>query len=167
MNRSEVWARAYSAALLNPNLAGLARDHADTALREFDLRFRGGPDRQDSTAVRSDLVSLLERDFELYRNDPASSRYQKGFLAALLMVADELGIEVAEKNELEDQCIERANPNPTYAVDGHETASPCSSLTVDGQHAPFRIFDTEGQDWLPGLYFFREEAQAIADRLNS
>lgn len=51
------------------------------------------------------------------------------------------------------------NPNPKLCVDGHEFADRESNLTGDGKFAPFRIFDTDAQDYLPGEYPTRAAAE--------
>lgn len=53
-----------------------------------------------------------------------------------------------------------------YHVDGHEHDDLDSPLTGDGKFGPFCVFDPDAQEWLPGTYATREEAQAEADRLN-
>lgn len=54
----------------------------------------------------------------------------------------------------------QSNPNPKLVVDGHEFPDEESELSGDGQYAPFYIFDTDAQDYLPGTYESREEAEA-------
>lgn len=46
-----------------------------------------------------------------------------------------------------------------YVVDGHEFENPESDLLGDGQFPPFRILDIEAQDYLPGVYNTRAEAE--------
>ena len=53
------------------------------------------------------------------------------------------------------------------SVDGHEFPDSDypdgindSALLGDGQFPPFRIFDADAQDYLPGTYPTREEAEA-------
>ncbi|WP_425902475.1 hypothetical protein [Agrobacterium radiobacter] len=46
-----------------------------------------------------------------------------------------------------------------FCVDGHEFENEESALAGDGEFAPFRIFDIENQDYLPGTYPTREEAE--------
>lgn len=53
-----------------------------------------------------------------------------------------------------------------YVVDGHITEDPDSDLDGYGQFAPFRIFVPDRQDYLPGTYATREEAQTVADMFN-
>jgi hypothetical protein len=168
MNRSHAWTLIYAAAIGRGEGDRSALNIANAGLDHFIARFRGGEsDRQDSTtsAVRSDFPAQLLTMLGAFEGDPADSVYQRGFLAALLQVANYAGISVPNHDELAEQ-VSRHNPNPHYCVDGHDTPSPCSSLSGDGRHGPFRVFDTEAQDYLPGLYFHREEAQVVADRLN-
>lgn len=47
-----------------------------------------------------------------------------------------------------------------YCVDGHEYPDTESNLAGDGQHPPFRVFDIDAQDYLPGVYATRAEAEA-------
>lgn len=51
------------------------------------------------------------------------------------------------------------NPNPRYCVDGHEFNNVDSEMAGDGQFAPFRVFDTKAQDYLPGTYATRVDAE--------
>jgi hypothetical protein len=46
-----------------------------------------------------------------------------------------------------------------FCVDGHEFENEESALAGDGRFAPFRIFDIKNQDYLPGTYQTREEAE--------
>lgn len=46
-----------------------------------------------------------------------------------------------------------------YCVDGHEFPEEESNLAGDGEFAPFRIFDIEAQDYLPGTYETRGGAE--------
>jgi hypothetical protein len=57
-------------------------------------------------------------------------------------------------------------PTPAYCVDGHEFPNEDSGLIGDGQFPPFRVFNIEAQDYEPGTYPTRAEAQVEADRLN-
>lgn len=56
--------------------------------------------------------------------------------------------------------------NPRYVVDGHVTADEDSDLAGDGEHAPFRIFHPETQDYLPGKFATRAQAQVVTNLLN-
>ena len=53
-----------------------------------------------------------------------------------------------------------------YVVDGMEFPTPTAALLGDGAFAPFRVFDVDGQEYLPGEYETRESAQRIADEAN-
>lgn len=59
------------------------------------------------------------------------------------------------------------NPNPKYCVDGHEYPNEESCLAGDGQYKPFRIFDTDAQDYLPGVFDTREEAEAALAKMEA
>jgi hypothetical protein len=56
------------------------------------------------------------------------------------------------------------NPNPRYVVDGHEAKNKESCLAGDGQFPPFRVLDTDAQNYLPGTYKTRAEAEKAAAR---
>lgn len=58
------------------------------------------------------------------------------------------------------------NPNPRFVVDGHEYPNADSNLAGDGQYPPFRIFNTDKQDYLPGKFNLRASAEAVAAKLN-
>lgn len=53
-----------------------------------------------------------------------------------------------------------------FCVDGYETESRESNLAGDGAFPPFLIFNPPAQDYVPGAYPTREEAEAVADYLN-
>lgn len=53
-----------------------------------------------------------------------------------------------------------------FCVDGYETESRESNLAGDGAFPPFLIFNPPAQDYMPGAYPTREEAEAVADYLN-
>lgn len=59
------------------------------------------------------------------------------------------------------------NPNPPYVVDGHEFPNEESNLAGDGEFPPFRIFDTNAQDYVCGTFATREAAQFVCDRMNA
>lgn len=48
---------------------------------------------------------------------------------------------------------------PHLCVDGHEFANAESNLAGDGQFPPFRVFDVEAQDYLPGTFPTRIAAE--------
>ena len=52
-----------------------------------------------------------------------------------------------------------------YCVDGYEFPTDDSNLAGDGEFPPFLIFDTRKQDYLPGSYATRAEANAALRRL--
>jgi hypothetical protein len=56
------------------------------------------------------------------------------------------------------------NPNPRYVVDGHEAENEESNLAGDGEFPPFRVLDTDAQNYLPGTYKTRAEAETAAKR---
>ena len=63
------------------------------------------------------------------------------------------------------QTILNSGPNPVYVVDGHEDWSPDSCLTADGRFPPFHIFMPGVQDYLPGAFDTRDEAEAVTEAL--
>lgn len=111
---------------------------------------------------RATLKNNVRSTLAGYRRDPADSAYQRGVLAYAIQVAEDLGLEGEDLGFLKEQL----RPSIRYSVDGHENADPDSPLAGDGQFGPFRIFDINAQEYLPGLFFRRDEAQIIADRLN-
>lgn len=54
-----------------------------------------------------------------------------------------------------------------YVVDGYEFDDLESCQLGDGKFAPFMVFDTFAQDYLPTKHKTRKAAQRVADRLNS
>lgn len=54
-----------------------------------------------------------------------------------------------------------------FVVDGHTYKNEESDLAGDGQFAPFYVFDIAAQDYLPGTFPTRNQAQAIADERNA
>jgi hypothetical protein len=61
---------------------------------------------------------------------------------------------------------EEAREEIKYSVDGHEFENEESNLAGDGQFPPFRIFDINAQDYLPGIYASRADAELICGMLN-
>lgn len=58
------------------------------------------------------------------------------------------------------------NPNPEFIVDGFDFDDPDSMQSSDGAFPPFRIFHSASQNYIPGEYQVRAEAEAIAALLN-
>lgn len=88
MNRSEAWVRA-RLATIKWTSQERAIERADQVLAEFDARFRSG-----ATPTATEQVSLepLTTALNSYLNDPAGSDYQRGYLASLLVIADEFDV---------------------------------------------------------------------------
>lgn len=55
--------------------------------------------------------------------------------------------------------------NPRYVVDGHEFENEESNMAGDGNFPPFRIFDTDKQDYVGPEYPTRAAAEAALDLL--
>jgi len=64
------------------------------------------------------------------------------------------------------EASENSPPVARYTVDGHDDETPDSTLSGDGEIAPFFLFDSERQEWLPTSYPTREAGNMAADRLN-
>lgn len=97
MNRSAAWTHIYAAAIVRGCNPRDALELANTGLAAFMEKFRLGSDDQDSAMPARSRPTLLEefvtRSLTSYLHDPASSNYQRGFLAALIQVAEELIID--------------------------------------------------------------------------
>lgn len=59
-------------------------------------------------------------------------------------------------------------PNvPRFVVDGQESSDPDSPMVGDGMYPPFRIFEPDWQEYVPGNYATREQAEAVCERMNA
>jgi hypothetical protein len=105
MNRSEAWTHIYAAAISRGHPPQIALNIANEGLDHFIEKFRteGSP---TPLMTESDLYRALD----LYVRDPASTDYQRGWLACLLSILpgddhpnlNELQAQVENRGEEED-----------------------------------------------------------------
>lgn len=101
--------------------------------------------------------------FEVLDRAVAEREWFEATLASKPDEFDVLSLVPIYKGQVEDYTLitDTKEGGLEIHVEGHETADPDSNLLPEGLSPPFRIFDVEAQDYLPGTYTDRKIAEAL------